>query len=300
MNRQPAFPYQIFPVIVILVSIVLVQTACAPVLTVENISTPSLFPSPTSTPTETPSPTATATLTWTASPSATPRPLILVFYGDSVLKVGDASRPDSAGFSIIDPLKSQLPSIDQVIVENHGGHNMQGAFEHLQENTLQYNPDLVTLWWGMNDLNGCPGIFDRATNLLVPKKLNTLLQGHIQALQASVDALLSADISVIVITPIPVLGELPWSHLTPTGQLVWEDSSCDFNQGLSQLAAAQRDLVAAYAADGKPVYLVDAWQVYEQHLNSGKMYMDSVHPASHGAQLIADEWLRVFQSIELR
>ncbi len=32
--------------------------------------------------------------------------------------------------------------------------------------------------------------------------------------------------------------------------------------------------------------------------NTDKMYMDIVHPASHGVELIAEEWLRIFRSIK--
>jgi hypothetical protein len=45
---------------------------------------------------------------------------------------------------------------------------------------------------------------------------------------------------------------------------------------------------------------VDAWKVYQDNPNADKMYMDIVHPASHGVELIAAEWLRVFQSIDLK
>jgi hypothetical protein len=64
---------------------------------------------------------------------------------------------------------------------------------------------------------------------------------------------------------------------------------------VTQLVAAQRALVEEYDGN-QPVYLVDAWKVYQEHQNSEKMYMDIVHPGSNGAALIAEEWLRVFQA----
>ena len=57
-------------------------------------------------------------------------------------------------------------------------------------------------------------------------------------------------------------------------------------------------MVANYAAEQKPVYLVDAWQIYKDHPNSDNMYMDIVHPGEYGAEIIAEAWLQVFQSMK--
>jgi lysophospholipase L1-like esterase len=258
---------------------------------------------PTASPVILPSQTASLTPVPTSSPtplpSSTPKPLTLVFYGDSVLKVGDVSRESEAGFSIVDDIQPRLNPADTLIVQNHGGRGAQWAFANLDKNVLSLHPDVVTLWWGLNDLGGCPGTFDRATNRLVQYKLTALVKQHIKYMQAQIDALLAKNAAVIVITSMPVLGTLPWSHFTPDNQLVWEnDYRCDFNVGLGQLVEAQRKMVADNAALGKPVYLVDAWQIYNDHPNTDNMYMDIVHPASTGAELIAAGWLEVFQSIE--
>jgi hypothetical protein len=55
-------------------------------------------------------------------------------------------------------------------------------------------------------------------------------------------------------------------------------------------------LVARYALNGSAVSLLDVWQIYSDHPDMDKMYMDVVHPASYGAQLIADGWLAVFEN----
>ncbi|MGB8215139.1 MAG: SGNH/GDSL hydrolase family protein [Anaerolineales bacterium] len=255
---------------------------------------------PSSIPTLTPLPTLTPTPTTPPIPSPTPteRPLTLAFYGDSLLKVGDASRADSVGFSIVDVLRSQVNSADQIIVSNHGGRNAEWGYQNLQMYILNDKPDVVTLWWGLNDLDGCPGIFDRATKQIIQYKLAALLNQHLTYMTMQINALLAAGIPVIVITPIPVLGTLPWSHFGPDNSLVWEnDTRCDFNLGLEQLVAAQRTLVAGFKAVQKPVYLVDAWQVYQDHPNTADMYMDIVHPGAQGAQLIAQQWLEVFNTM---
>jgi lysophospholipase L1-like esterase len=277
----------------------LLLAGCVSVPPLEPTSSPTAFPTLTSSPSAAPSATSTFSPTDTPLPSPLPQPLTLVFYGDSVLKVGDENQAGSEGFSFVDPLRSMIPAADYIIVSNHGGRRARWGFENLPQYVLRFQPDLVTLWWGMNDLGGCPGIFDRDTNILLQYKLKALLAEHLQYLQAQVDALLEQDIEVIVVTPIPVLGTLPWSHFTADNQLVWEnDHRCDFNLGLEQLVQGQRSLLADYSAAGKPVYLLDAWQIYIDHPNSDKMYMDVVHPASHGAALIAEAWFQVFQSLD--
>jgi lysophospholipase L1-like esterase len=199
----------------------------------------------------------------------------------------------------VDVLRTDLPSADQIITSNHGGRKAMWGYENLAANVLVNKPDLVTLWWGLNDLNGCPGIFDRATDKLLPYELTAMINDHIHYMKLQIDALLDANIPVIVITPIPVLGTLPWSHFDKNNQLVWEnDYRCDFNLGLEQLVEAQRQLVAGYAAMQKPVFLVDAWQIYKDHPNSDNMYMDIVHPGEFGAEIIAGGWLQVFKSIK--
>ena len=61
---------------------------------------------------------------------------------------------------------------------------------------------------------------------------------------------------------------------------------------------AQRKMVADFETEQRPVYLVDAWQIYKNHPNTDNMYMDIVHPGGYGAELIADGWLQVFSSMK--
>ena len=265
---------------------------------------PSEIPAPTQGTTPSPSSAITLSASSTATIPPTPtlpppeKPLTLVFYGDSILKVGDAGRSGSVGFSIVDALRTKLNSADQIITSNHGGRKAKWGYENLDANTLVYKPDLVTVWWGINDLNGCPGIFDRATNKLVPYELSALINEHIHYMELQIEAILKTNSPVIIITPMPVLGTLPWSHLDPNNELVWENNSrCNFDLGLEQLVEAQRKMVAGYRTGQKPVYLVDAWQIYKDHPNTDNMYMDIIHPGAQGAELIAEEWLQVFQSI---
>ena len=247
----------------------------------------------TSTPTELPTETLTPT------PVPTVGPLNLVFYGDSLLKVGDNDQAGQTGFSIVDIIRSMVGPADQIIVSHHGGRNAKWGFENLDQNVLADKPDVVTLWWGMNDLNGCPGVFDVDTNKINTGKLDAMLNLHEMYMTFQVNALLSAGAKVIIITPMPVLGPLPWTHLDENNQLVWElDHRCDFNQALAQLVDDQRNLVAGFQAKNKPVSLVDVWQIYADHPNTADMYMDILHPGSQAARLIAENWVAVFQSLQ--
>jgi lysophospholipase L1-like esterase len=275
----------------------LVSCAVSPTVT----PTATLVNTPSSTSSDTLTPTPTRTPTFPSTPTLTPteRPLTLVFYGDSILKVGDVSREGSVGFSIVDVLRTDLNPADRIITSNHGGRKAKWGYENLDANVLINKPDLVTIWWGINDLNGCPGIFDRTTNKLLQYELTAMVNDHLHYMKLQIDALLNTNIPVIVITPMPILGTLPWSHFGPNNELVWENNyRCDFNLGLEQLVEAQRKMVADFAVEQKPVYLVDAWQIYKDHPNTDNMYMDIVHPGGQGAELIAEGWLQVFQSIK--
>jgi lysophospholipase L1-like esterase len=288
------------PILVALISMIFfVSCAASPtsIPTVATVSTSSPTPSPTPTRTFIPVPTGTPT------PSLTPteKPFTLIFYGDSVLRVGDVSRQGEVGYSIVDILRPDLNPADQIITSNHGGRKAQWGYENLDKNILIYNPDVVTLWWGMNDLGGCPGIFDRDSNKILQYELDAMLALHLKYMKLQINALLEKNIPVIVLTPIPILGTLPWSHFGPDNELVWEnDYRCDFNAGLEQVVKGQRKLVVDYSAEHKPVRLVDAWQIYKDHPNSDNMYMDIVHPGSYGATLIAEGWLQVFREFKLR
>jgi lysophospholipase L1-like esterase len=258
-----------------------------------------LVNTPSQTPINTFTPTSTPIFPSIPSPTPTKKTLTLVFYGDSLLKVGDANRAGSVGFSIVDILRTRLNYTDQIITSNHGGRKAKWGYENLDANVLIYKPDVVTIWWGLNDLNGCPGIFDRTTNKLLQYELTAMINDHIHYMKLQIDAILNSNTPVIVITPMPILGTLPWSHFDSKNELVWENNyRCDFNLGLVQLVDAQRKMVANYAADQEPVYLVDVWQVYKDHPKTDNMYMDIVHPGGKAAELIAEEWLQVFQSLE--
>lgn len=221
----------------------------------------------------------------------------LIFYGDSALAVGQAGDGIMhEGFSFINNLSELLDNSFVIITANYGGRSAKWGYENLSDAVLNQQPDVATLWWGLNDLGSCPGIFDRDTNQLNEDKLEVLAKNHLQYLDKQIGALLEQGISVYIMTTFPVLnGKLPWSHFDENNNLVWENNHwCNFNLALFELVEGQRELVTLHQNSGDPVYLVDVWQVYMDHPNDEKMYMDVVHPASHGVQLIAEEWARVF------
>jgi lysophospholipase L1-like esterase len=182
-----------------------------------------------------------------------------------------------------------------LITANYGGRSAKWGFENLEMSVLEYQPDLVTIWWGFNDLLGCSGFFDRETDAFYPYQLTWLIDQHIQYLRRQIDALLEKQVAVVVITAIPISGELPWTHFDKDYHLVWELSHrCPYNTGLKQPAEAQRMLVLEYSENWQNVSLVDAWQIYQDNRTTGWMYIDIMHPGPKGAELIADGWLEVF------
>jgi lysophospholipase L1-like esterase len=240
--------------------------------------------------TRTPSPTITAT------PTATRKwPLTVVFYGDSLLKIGEVGRQAKWSFSFVDNLREKLDPAYNLIVANYGGRGAGWAAKNIESTVLPLEPDMVTLWWGFNDLLGCGGFFNRATNMVIPANLDNLVARHIQGLRAIADRLLENGTGVLILTSIPVHGKLPWTHLDENYHLVWElDYWCEYNIGLERLASAQRTLVEEYAAEGKAVFLADIWVLFQEQGGTEGMYLDLMHPGTLGAEKIAEEWIRVF------
>jgi lysophospholipase L1-like esterase len=242
-------------------------------------------------------PILTATITASPTPTKKP-PMTVVFYGDSLLRVGEVEREAKYSYSFVDNLRPMMDPADTLITANYGGRDAKWAYENLDKTVLSFHPGLVTLWWGFNDLLGCPGFFDRSTGELQQYKLDWLVQRHIQYLKLQVEALLQKTVPVLVVTAIPITGELPWTHFDENNRLIWEkDHWCDYNSGLKQLADAQRSMVTEYAAAGKNVFLVDAWQVFMLNRDKEFMYMDIMHPGPAGAELIAEAWYRVYSGL---
>ena len=261
---------------------------------------PTVLTTPTATATLTPTPTASSTPTVTFTPTATEIPyLTLVFYGDSDTAVGEmGDGKKHGGYSYVTDLSPMLPVSYTLVISNHGGRTAKWGYNHLEDDVLNFHPDVVTVWWGLNDLYSCPGIFDRGSNRLIQYQLDLLVAEHTRYLKMQIDVLLAHGTSVYLMTTFPVLvGQLPWSHIDENNNEVWEQGRwCNYNQGLIALVETQRKLVAQYQADGKKVYLVDIWQLYMDHPDLDGMYWDDVHPGSYGAQLIAKEWFKVFEA----
>ena len=108
-------------------------------------------------------------------------------------------------------------------------------------------------------------------------------------------------IPVFVVTPLPTNGDLPWTHFDPNYEVIFEyDYRCNYNIGVERLVEAQRQLVCEFTTSQEPVYLVDAWQINKNNPNADKMYMDIMHPASHGVELIAEGWMQAFIASNIR
>lgn len=281
-------------------------TSCAPQSSPPTSSIVTFLPSHTAkatfTLTPSPSPSLTPSQMPTSTSTAQP-PRIFVFFGDSTLAIGEAGDGKKhSGYSFVNNLRALMPPNITLITANYGGRSARWGAMKIEEKVLVYDPDVVTLWWGLNDLLGCPGIFDRQTNRIRQNEVERLTGEHIAALRQQIDLLLARNVTVLVMTTLPVWGGyLPWSHLDENSNIVWESGHwCHYNLGLSQLVQAQRDLVQTYRLNRAPVYLVDVWQVYMEHANEEGMYTDSIHPGPHGVQLIAEEWLNVFQTTQGR
>ena len=152
-----------------------------------------ILPSPTTTVAQSqPTPTISPTNTSTITPTITPTSLsfsTLVFYGDSSLAIGEAGDGvEHVGYSFVTNLRELIDPIYTLITANYGGRTAKWAYENLEDKVFSYEPDLLTLWWGLNDLGGCPGFFDRETNRLLNDKLNIIINDHIASMSLIIDS----------------------------------------------------------------------------------------------------------------
>ena len=159
---------------------------------------PTVLTTPTATATLTPTPTASSTPTVTFTPTATEIPyLTLVFYGDSDTAVGEmGDGKKHGGYSYVTDLSPMLPVSYTLVISNHGGRTAKWGYNHLEDDVLNFHPDVVTVWWGLNDLYSCPGIFDRGSNRLIQYQLDLLVAEHTRYLKMQIDVLLAHGTSV--------------------------------------------------------------------------------------------------------
>jgi lysophospholipase L1-like esterase len=212
-------------------------------------------------------------------PSA--KPLVIVAFGDSTT----APRGPLRTFSVL--LQEEMGREEQqVVVINAGigGHNTDQGRERFARDVLGNKPDVVTIWFGLND--AAVDVWKGATEPRLAKAR------YEENLRYFVRALRSAGAKPILMTPNPsawtaelkkLYGKPPLNPNDPDG----------YNVVVSQYAAVVRTV-----AESEKVPLVDVYRIFEDYAGPDKdrlhnLLLDGMHPNDRGHRIIADCLMRI-------
>jgi lysophospholipase L1-like esterase len=258
-------------------------------------STPVAGAIPAPTPAETRTPTHLMENTSPVPTSAIPSlqcPRTILFFGDS--------RLGAVGISFVENIKQLIGPCYSLINASFWAHTAVWGSAHLQERVIARGPDVVGLWWGANDFNGCNGTTDQATNLPDRAKFNDRLSVYITAMRSQIETLSALGTPVYVFDEPRVAGGLlPYAVEDKYGNVSAYDYNhlCPWNWVSDAVAQAQKQLVMDESAHGQKVFLVDVWQLYMDDGTLPDMYStDVVHPGSVGRQKIAELFIKAFQA----
>jgi lysophospholipase L1-like esterase len=219
-------------------------------------------------------------------------PATILFYG--------GSRLGNMGISFVENIKALINPCFNLISAAFWAHTAQWGSAHLQKEVVLKDPDVVALWWGANDFNGCNGTTDPNTDLPDNAKFNGRLKTYLSAMKSMIETLAGLGKPVYVFDEPRVNGgKLPWGIEDSNGNVTDYDHNhlCAWDWVSDAVAKSQKQLVADERGAGYKVVLVDVWQLYIDEGKLPEMYStDVVHPGSAGREKIAELFLQVFQA----
>lgn len=209
------------------------------------------------------------------------KPTVLVAFGDSTT----APRGPLRNFTVLlqEGFKSGGASF-VVINAGIGGHNTNQARERFQQDVLHHKPDVVTIWFGLND--SCIDVWKGAAE---PRVLKDRYEEN---LRCFVKTLKSIGAQAILMTPNPcawtdelkrLYGKPPFDPNDPDG----------YNILVRQYAAVVRSV-----AESEKVPLIDVYRIFDDYAGPDKnrlhnLLLDGMHPNDAGHRIIADQLMRI-------
>jgi len=146
--------------------------------------------------------------------------------------------------------------------EGHGGYTIEGnngIAQYVNTSIPSYQPDIITLMIGTNDINGNNNVAD------APNRLGKLL-----------DSIFAKDANILVIL----------AQIVPTG-------SDGTNNAVKTYNAAMPNLVSTRVAKGQHIVLVDMYGAISKDANYKQSLLgDNLHPNQAGYNLMADVWFQ--------
>jgi lysophospholipase L1-like esterase len=157
-----------------------------------------------------------------------------------------------------------VPTVDGMAFpknhEGHGGYTIEGnngIAQFVATSIPNYQPHIITLMIGTNDINGNNNLSD------APNRLGKLL-----------DSIFMQDANILVIL----------AQIVPT-------RTDGTNNAVKAYNAAMPNLVSARVAKGQHIVLVDMYGAFTKDANYEQSLLgDNLHPNQSGYEVMADVW----------
>ncbi|MCD8077418.1 MAG: GDSL-type esterase/lipase family protein [Lachnospiraceae bacterium] len=199
----------------------------------------------------------------------------IIFLGDSITDCGRLwdVRPEPLGSGYVRILRKFLAKEDcHLTNRGHNGYTAWQVLRDLEEDCLARSPDVVSLLVGINDVSAflcASGGYDAA-------EYGALLSEILARIKKTTGA------ALMVLEPFL----FPW----PQEYLTWMDTLADFQRAAQQAAAE---------AGAIWIPLQGFWQQAIEHEGAAALTEDGVHLTPRGHELLAAEWLRCFNNVQI-
>ena len=210
----------------------------------------------------------------------------ILFFGDSITDAGrvkeNALAHTALGFGYVRSIAERLiglePHKHEIVNTGISGHRVVDLYARVKKDCWNYNPDVVSILVGINDLwheissqNGVdPERFEKVYRMLIEDTKKAL-----------------PDVKIILCEPFVIKG-----HKTePTDEM---PDRFEIFKGVYEYASIVKKLAEDYSLPF--VALQEKLTEASERLGPSYICHDGIHPVLGGATIIAEEWLKVFKA----
>jgi len=203
----------------------------------------------------------------------------IVALGDSITNgagIGDVREEDTFRHLLQEDLTQNV----EVINAGLNGDITTVAIYRLEQDVLQYNPDYVTIMFGVNDA----GYYRPATGSVAetPRVTATRFRSNLEVIIGTIQA---ADVKPILVTPIPMNSS--YGH---------KDFPAYVENGLNYLVDEYADIIRDLSSQAD-LPLIDVHRLFSADPTTDKFVPDGIHPNRAGHRFIADIFVKAFTGI---
>lgn len=204
----------------------------------------------------------------------------IVALGDSITNgkgIGDVEEEDTYRHLLQVGLARMLKCNVEVINAGVNGDITTTAIPRLERDVLQYEPDYVTIMFGVNDAG-----FYRPINDSMADTPRVTEQDFRINLNYIIDAIQQIGSKPILVTPLPM--NQFYAH---------KDFPAYLENGLNYLVNKYSDVIREISAN-RNIPLIDTNKAFNDDPDTYKFIPDGIHPNKCGHRFIADIFISVF------